>query len=178
MVFKIFPLLSVDEKILLDLKEEIGKTFLTKVGMESPIGSLPDYVYDRDREQYNAAKLINFLSTYVENLNAEKILFVCNFDLFLPDLNFVFGVAQKAGKISLVSLFRLDQRFYNLPTSYKILRDRAIKESIHELGHCFGLEHCKKDDCVMSFSNEITSVDQKKKLFCEDCRDILRKAFS
>jgi archaemetzincin len=175
MGFKIFPLLSVDEKILSDLKEEIGKTFLTKVEIGNPLGSLPDYVYDKGREQYHAGKLVNFLSTYVEKLDVEKLIFVCNFDLFVPDLNFVFGVAQRGGKICLISLFRLDQRFYNTPANYKKLRDRAVKEAIHELGHCFGLDHCRKEDCVMSFSNEITLVDQKKNSFCEDCRGILRK---
>ena len=174
MVIKILPLLNVSDKILNDLKEEIGRAFLTKVEIEKALVSLPDNVYNKEKEQYDASKLVDYLSKYAEKIGGEKIVAVCNLDLYIEGMNFVFGVAQKGGGVCLISLYRLDQRFYAKESNYGKLKERATKETIHELGHCFGLEHCKKEDCVMFFSNHILSVDQKEKFFCDNCRELLR----
>ncbi|MBN2518372.1 MAG: archaemetzincin family Zn-dependent metalloprotease [Candidatus Altiarchaeota archaeon] len=175
MVIKLLPLLSVSDKILNDLKEEIGRSFLTKVEIEKALVSLPDDVYDKAREQYDASKLVEYLSGYAKKIGGDKILAVCNVDVYMEGMNFVFGVAQKGQSICMVSLYRLDQRFYGKESNYDRLKERAIKETIHELGHCFGLDHCKKNECVMFFSNHILSVDEKEKYFCEDCREMLRE---
>jgi len=174
MAIKILPLLNVSDKILNDLKEEVGRMFLTKVEIENSLVSLPDNVYNKVKEQYDASKLVDYLSRYSEKIDGEKIVAVCNLDIYIEGMNFVFGVAQKGKTICLVSLYRLDQRFYNKESNYDRLKDRAIKETVHELGHCFGLDHCKKEDCVMFFSNHVLSVDQKEKFFCDNCREILR----
>jgi archaemetzincin len=96
--------------------------------------------------------------------------------MFIHGQNYVFGAAEKGGRICAVSLYRLDQRFYGRPASYERFKERAVKEAIHELGHCYGLDHCKNKKCVMVFSNDIISVDTKGKFFCEGCREKLRKA--
>jgi archaemetzincin len=44
------------------------------------------------------------------------------------------------------------------------------KETLHELGHILGLEHCPNPRCVMSFSNSIYDVDRKEARFCEMCK--------
>ena len=56
----------------------------------------------------------------------------------------------------------------------KIFYGRIIKESVHELGHVFGLRHCENRKCVMHFSNSIEDTDIKTHVFCKNCKNILR----
>jgi archaemetzincin len=173
MPLTILPLLSISEKVLEDIKGDIGRSFLSKVKIAEPITSLPDSTYDKSREQYDAEKLVDFIDNVTKTLDSEKVLAVGNMDMFMQDKNFIFGVAQKGGRIGIISLYRLDKRFYGKPHDYGALKGRALKEAVHELGHCYGLEHCA-NDCVMSFSNDIMLVDQKPSYFCPDCLEQLR----
>lgn len=176
MPIAILPLLTVSEQALDDLKEELGNSFLSKVIVLPRVVSLPDGTYDKSREQYDANKVLTRLKSETKGAKAEKIIAVGNIDMFVGGLNYVFGVAEKGGRMCVVSLYRLDQRFYGRPASYERFKERAVKEAIHELGHCYGLDHCKSKKCVMVFSNDIISVDTKSKSFCEGCRERLRKA--
>ncbi len=176
MTIAILPLMRVNEQTLKDLKAEIGNTFLSKVEILAPVTSLPESTYEKAKEQYDADKVVKFLVDKTKDIDAEKILVVMAGDLFVSGMNFVYGAAQKGGKLCLISLYRLDQRFYGKETSYDTFKERAAKESIHELAHCFGLDHCKDKKCVMAFSNHMGSVDEKEKAFCDSCREKLRTA--
>jgi archaemetzincin len=168
------PLLNVSDKLLEDLKEELGNSLLSKIIVAQPQQSLPEKAYDKQREQYNAARLVSDLNKQYLDYDANKVLAIGNMDLFVDELNFVFGVAQKGGRFCMVSLYRLDPRFYGKESTYEKLKERAVKECIHEIGHCCGLDHCKTKKCVMGFSNDIMSVDLKEKNFCEECREKVR----
>jgi len=91
-------------------------------------------------------------------------------DLFVPVLTYVFGEAQLDGKAAVVSTFRLREEFFGLDADPKLERTRLLKEAIHELGHTFGLIHCRNYDCVMHSSTSVEEVDLKPTDFCEDCR--------
>jgi len=167
--------MNVNQKTLKDLAEAVGRTFFAKVEIGKAIIELPEKAFDPAKQQYDAAKVVRFLEGYADKEKAEKVVFVCNFDLFTKGLSFVFGVAKQRGNIALVSLHRLNQKFYEKSEDYGKLLERAIKETIHELGHCFGLQHCKDKSCVMVFSKDIVSVDKKTQYFCEDCRIKIRR---
>lgn len=168
----LLPVLGVSDKMLGDLRKDIGNIFLSRVEIVPAVTSLPETTYDKAREQYEAGKLVGYLASKAKG---GKTLAVGTMDLFAGDMNFVFGIAQKGGKLGLVSLYRLDQRFHGKTADYEKLKERAVKEAIHELGHCYGLDHCR-GKCVMAFSNNIMQVDEKEKFFCEACREKLRKA--
>ncbi|MEM4389566.1 MAG: archaemetzincin family Zn-dependent metalloprotease [Candidatus Micrarchaeia archaeon] len=129
--------------------------------------------FDSSRGQFNAEILLGELAQKRQQSPwqaADKILAVFHGDLFAPGLNFVFGLAR--GKYCIISLARLDPRFYGERDS-NVLRARMIKEAIHELGHTFGLGHCDDGRCVMSFSNTIGEVDTKTSAFCQKCQTAL-----
>ena len=90
-----------------------------------------------------------------------------NFDLFEEGFNFVFGEAEREGRNAVVSVWRLRHE------DESVFFRRVLKEVNHELGHCFGLEHCPNPSCVMSFSNSLIEVDRKGEGFCGTCLDKL-----
>jgi archaemetzincin len=67
----------------------------------------------------------------------------------------------------------LNDEFYGLPAREAVLRDRLLKEAIHELGHTFGLRHCRDWQCVMSSSHGVERLDVKSAQFCPACRKIV-----
>jgi archaemetzincin len=64
---------------------------------------------------------------------------------------------------------RLHEEFYSERTDEVLLKERTLKEILHELGHNFGLKHCINWDCVMHSSTSIEEVDIKGKSYCSEC---------
>lgn len=138
------------ETLSRDLEEELG------MGVEvlDPV-PVPEHAYNPPRKQYNGGRLLKRLGGI--KTGEGKLLGVIDKDIYARSLNFIFGLAQISGSCALISIQRLKPR----------LRERALKEAVHELGHTFGLRHCKDKSCVMCFSNSLAEVDQKSSEFCE-----------
>jgi archaemetzincin len=86
----------------------------------------------------------------------------------------VFGEAQFDNPASIISVHRLRQQFYGLPEDLDLLYLRTEKEAVHELGHSFGLIHCRDYRCVMFLSYSVEDIDLKSPTFCPKCRAALR----
>ncbi len=140
-----------------DIWEEVSK--ITGLNFKLDIDNLPEC---RTREngvkQYSAHDLLDYVSK-----NSERGIGVVDVDLFIPELNFVFGLSSPSKQASVVSTARLGNK-----------RSRIIKEAVHELGHLVGLSHCYNSDCVMHFSNRVEHTDKKGKEFCKSCRNHLK----
>lgn len=128
-----------------------------------------DACYDPLRRQWNAARLVEELEKLGRGYDAPRVLGVTTFDLFIPILTFVFGLAQLGASTALISLHRLAPEFYGLPADSELLLRRVEKEAQHELGHTFGLKHCAEYACVMHYSNTVEEVDLKGAAFCASC---------
>lgn len=129
--------------------------------------------YNSTRRQYHSTQVLRKLHDLSRH-DGEKILGVTAFDLYIPIFTFVFGEAQVGGSVALMSAHRLHQEFYGLPANRDLFFARAEKEATHELGHAFGLAHCRSFDCVMRFSNSVEDVDMKAADFCTLCDAKLR----
>ncbi len=57
----------------------------------------------------------------------------------------------------------------------RILRERAIKEALHETGHMFGLVHCADRSCAMSLANNVRQIDGKQTAWCDACAAQVRR---
>lgn len=167
---QIVPVGSVDRDILNFLSIAIGETIGAecRVGLESID---PREAFNVPRRQYNSTQILAKLLE-IDN-HSDKLLAVADVDLFIPVLTFVFGEAQLDNRAALMSVHRLRQQFYGLPEDERLFYERCEKEAIHELGHSFGLLHCRNFECVMHFSNSIEQVDLKANEFCLDCGAIL-----
>ncbi len=133
-----------------------------------PTLKIPEGSYDAARQQYQSVPVMKSLAQTAPRDTA-RLLGVTEVDLAIPMLTFLFGQAQLDGPVAVVSLCRLRQEFYGLPPNDALLRERTIKEMLHELGHTFGLTHCPEPQCAMSLATHIDLVDTKKERYCARC---------
>ncbi|MDH4232947.1 MAG: archaemetzincin family Zn-dependent metalloprotease [Nitrospirota bacterium] len=167
----IIPVGKVDKDIMGILSDALSKAFHQKVrtGEEMPL--LPQS-YNARRRQYHATAILMALRGE-KRRERELILGLTGVDLYVPELNFVFGEADVLSGTTIISLARLRQEFYGLPPDRRLFHERAVKEGIHEIGHACGLDHCSSPDCIMYFSNSIRDTDRKGPGFCGTCRETL-----
>lgn len=133
-----------------------------------PALTFPEGSFDANRGQYKSTEIMKMVARCTP-ADAHRILGVTEGDLAIPTLTFVFGQAQLNGQVAVVSLARLRQEFYGLPADETLLRERLVKEVLHELGHTFGLTHCAEAKCVMSLATHAGSVDDKEERYCARC---------
>jgi archaemetzincin len=124
--------------------------------------------FEPRRGQYYSTAILQQLE-HGADTNA-RVLGVTMADLYVPVLTFVFGEGQLDGRCAVVSAARLDDAYYGLPPREDLLRERLLKEAVHELGHTFGLRHCPDWRCVMTSSHAVERLDVKTADFCEKCR--------
>ena len=142
------------------LKDLFGEVVIHPEDVPVPKGS-----YVESRHQYKARLFLQVLGELVHRSN--HALALVDLDLFVPELNFIFGSAQFGGN-AIVALPRLRQSFYGLPDDDNLFFNRIVKEVFHELGHVMGLHHCT-NHCVMQFSNSLHDTDNKPETYCPDC---------
>lgn len=172
MVIEIVPLGKIDALLLTNLQTDLTNIFGAEVLIREG-EALPKEAYDVPRKQYLSAPILIRLAE-TSRPEVRKILGVMDEDMYTPGLNFIFGQADTAAGVALISLKRLRQDYYGLPPNDKLFLKRALKEAVHEVGHLFGLGHCTDPGCVMHFSNGLTDTDRKNFSFCQDCRKRLR----
>lgn len=97
----------------------------------------------------------------------EWVLALTDADLAAPGLGYVFGEATVGGGWAVVGLARLDA------PDLAALRLRALKVSLHEIGHLAGLDHCARAPCVMRRSRTVDDTDRKPAAFCHACAALL-----
>jgi archaemetzincin len=161
----------VDHGILEWLRNEMGDRLMATVRTLSSI-PLPPESFEARRNQYYSTMILKEMLGNVPR-DALKLLGVTDKDLCIPILTYVFGEAQVGGTAAVVSLARLRQEHYGLAPDRPLLLERLRKESLHELGHTFGLFHCPSRECVMYLSNTVVDVDTRGRDFCTGCQSIV-----
>jgi archaemetzincin len=126
--------------------------------------------FDNDRNQYDAAMILNRMQLYVKRHHLRHpILLVIPQDLYTKGTDFVFGLARDVCGAAVLSVSRLDNGYYGRPADDAELVDRIAKEGAHEIGHLTGLSHCTDPECVMFPPKTLDELDRKKKALCPAC---------
>ena len=167
----ILPIGHVDAALLLSVKDGLVHIFpeTTCFVIDEQV-ALPEAAYDKNRRQYRSNQILGIVQSFAANAKeANRVLGVIDADIFVPELNFVFGEAAFPGKAALISLKRLKPEFAGAKPNPELYTLRSVKEAVHEVGHTLGLKHCPRSSCVMHFSNSIFDTDKKQRLFCDEC---------
>ncbi|MBM4400821.1 MAG: archaemetzincin family Zn-dependent metalloprotease [Crenarchaeota archaeon] len=167
----ILPIGQADTSILMRIKEKLARVFpdTTCVVIDGKL-PLQKEDFDKKRKQYRSNDILSEIQSYAaKKTDLNRVLGVVDADIFVPELNFVFGEAVCPGKAALISLWRLKPEFYGDTPNMELFSARALKEAVHELGHTLGLRHCSRFSCVMYFSSSISDTDIKQSLFCDQC---------
>jgi archaemetzincin len=166
--------IELEEHFHLEAMEKFISTTFDRQIKRKKFGINLNDVFDPNRGQFNSSLILRQLIT-APPTDAERILGVLDVDLFIPILTFVFGEAQLKGIGAVVSVHRLHNRFYGLPENREATTDRLLKEAVHELGHTFGLIHCREPGCVMQSSTYVENIDQKSAEFCPLCQKSIKQ---
>ena len=137
----------------------LGATVVVGSGVDAPSS------YNPSRRQYHSTRILDRLAAGKPR-DCERLLGVADVDLYVPDLNFVFGEADRDRGVAVFSLARLRPPHSGKKAAEALFLRRAATEAIHELGHTYGLGHCRDAHCVMWFSNTLAESDRKGLDFC------------
>jgi archaemetzincin len=171
---RIVPINAIDPRFLDRLALCLEERFLSTARVERAL-VLPRSALNVTRQQLFATTL----TTKVKRAHPDGdgvLLAITDFDLYKTSHRFIFGDADDTQGFAAVSLHRLRSEFYGEEADTNLLFQRALKESVHELGHAFGLKHCYNMRCAMYYSNSIFETDNKMSHFCEACDRRINRA--
>ncbi len=168
MTIAIVPMGYIGEDTLDFLKNNLQILLGREIQIERE-ERIPEFAFNMKRNQYFSTLILRSIMENMDYMGYERVLAVVDQDLYVPWLNFVFGEAGE--RVAIISTFRLSREFYGLEPDRKIFLKRLLTEAVHELGHTYGLIHCRNANCVMFFSNSIIDTDRKGYKFCSSCRE-------
>lgn len=163
----LLPIGAVGDPLLEHLRIELARSLRVQCQI-LPHRLDPTPAYHTERQQFHSSELLQRMMRLVGQ-DDWRYLAVTDVDLYIPILKYVFGEAQVGGPCAVVSTFRLRQEFYGLAHDEGLLRERLLKECIHELGHTFGLHHCEDYQCAMASSHAVEWIDLRGGSWCETC---------
>ena len=164
----LLPVGTIDLALLQDLCAAIPR----RLNVDCKITSFtldPAPTYHPERQQFHSSEILQRMYALLQPRDW-RLLAVTDLDLYIPILKYVFGEAQVGGPCAVVSTFRLRQEFYGVGRDDALLRERLLKECVHELGHTLSLRHCQDYRCVMASSHAVEWIDLRESVLCEACR--------
>jgi archaemetzincin len=167
MDIKLQPVGEIDGQLLNGLQKGLQNILGCPVALKHSM-KLPSGAYHADRDQYLADDVLDKLRA--ARKTGTYVLGVTGANIFTHGKNFVFGEANPSDEVAIISLFLLTPHDADGPSQDDLLLQRAIKESVHEIGHLLGMEHCPNGSCVMHFSGSLIDTDVKMPHFCTNCQ--------
>jgi archaemetzincin len=163
----LLPVGNIDRALLESLSRSLPECLPVRCGiLASPLD--PGAAYHAERQQFHSSEILQRMQPLATG--SWRLLAIADVDLYIPILTYVFGEAQIAGSCAVISAFRLRQEFYGWDADEDLLRQRLLKECVHELGHTLELRHCQDYRCAMASSHAVEWIDLRESTLCESCR--------
>jgi len=143
---------------------------------------LPKKTFTKKSGKWHAERILSYLSNQLKHLKQDKhwatrvhirkILGIVDVDLYFKKPSYLFGLSE-FGNDAVISVHRLRPHFYGEEHDEELFQDRAFKVAAHELGHAFGLSHCRTKGCIMTYAKSVEDIDDQHDEFCNLCKDKL-----
>ena len=159
---------AADDALLEDVRRSVERAFRLRARRYAHIDR-PTHAFDPRRGQHSSTQILKWLVE--RGQSAGRVVAITDVDLFIPVLTYVYGEALLGGRAAVVSTARLNTDVRAV-ASPDVRLARAVKETVHELGHTFGLLHCDTASCVMSRSVSLIDVDGKDPVLCARCAEL------
>ena len=163
----LLPIGSTDDRIVKGVVTPVAQAFGRDVVVTKPL-PVPKYAFNPTRDQYHSAAILKRVEGVLKP-NWEAAIGIASVDLFVPEVPFVFGEADRSTRSAVISVVRLKPEIGGDAKSDITIR-RLISEVIHHLGLIRGLAHCPNNRCVMFMSTTVQDTDKKGTQFCANCR--------
>jgi archaemetzincin len=168
----LIPVGGIDLTILGALGDRLEQIFAQPVRIDSGL-ALPKAAGDPLLQQYQSTYILAHLP---KSVGKDRILGVADVDMYAIGYDFVFGEAELNNeRRAIISVTRLRQEYYGKRRNQRLFEERMVKESVHELGHTWGLGHCPNPRCVMHFSTSVEETDYTSVDFCSKCGKRIEK---
>lgn len=167
------PVGRLDGELLRGIAERTAQVYGVPYRLATEAMPLPEDALEVPTGKYRADGLLGKLKHRRPGRGVHR-LGITEADVSIEDWNFVFGLAEMPGSTAIMSLAKLRPR-RSSRESDALLRDRAVKIAVHELGHTFGFRHCGDERCVMCYTETAAGVDVTEETFCAKCRSRLRR---
>lgn len=151
---------AVEPGVVAQLRPAVELAFARAV-IEGPRVTLPRGLRAERSDRWRAALVLDALAA-AKPREYERLLGVTALDLYRPERPFVFGDADAARAVAVVSV----ARFAGAPDADAFAR-LVASEAVHQLGHTYGLEHCREQHCVMRSSTSPEETVKRGLMFCD-----------
>jgi archaemetzincin len=131
--------------------QRLAETCRLDVAAAAPL-AVPADLFDVDRASWDAASVLAWSAAP----DAPLTMLLCAGRGHVGGRSSVFGLASARARVAIVFTPRLEGA-------------RLVKEIVHELLHVAGLGHCDERACVLSFSPDVRSIDEKENRPCARC---------
>jgi len=159
---------EVDFMLVNRLASSIGPVYNRSVDILKGMKTPPE-AFNVVRNQHYAQVILSKLERVKAN-NREKVIAICEEDLYVPEEAYVMGWGDMVSGCAVVSLSHIRQEFYGLPEDDGKIYPRLFKEVVHHLAHLFNLTECRNPRCVNYYSQQMADIDNKTDRFCDNCQ--------
>ena len=169
---KLLPVGHIDVNLFEVVREPLSSLYRRKVEL-APALPVPRYAYNPTREQYHSSAILKRVES-ARLPSWEAAVGITEADLFVPEVPFIFGEADRSTRSALISLRRLRPESGPYDSRREALSRRFISEIIHLLGLIRGLAHCPNNRCVMFPAAAVNDIDKRGSSLCANCRKRLQ----
>lgn len=169
------PVGTLDEALLEKIAKTLEETFQRKATVHRSL-PVPKYAFNPTRGQYHSAAIMKRVET-LRVAEWDSAIGIVDVDLFVPEVPFIFGEADRSTRSAIISVTRLRPETGTAESKRELTYKRLVSESIHQIGMIRGLAHCPNNRCVMFFSATVQDTDKKGMSFCANCRKRLMSEY-